>query len=565
VSKYQATGQPCPKCNSSDSMAVYQDGSGYCFSNCGYINKGLVSGEGEQVYSNRTKTYRNSTGNFKMSRWNVEEVNDYPLADLSHRGITREAVQKFSVRQAVKPESGDADRQAIFYPSGKGSGFKRKNALIKKDIELVGDYSGLFGQQVFPRGGKFLVITEGEEDALAMWQAFKSQGKDYTVCSLPNGAGCGGLEKKDAWDYITSFEGVLLVLDNDDQGREGVEKFASLFATEVKLKVAELPEGCKDANDCIKAGKTKELVRACFQAKEYQPELIIPGSDVSYDLVREAIKPGYMFKSFPEFSKKLGGLRDGELGIVMAPPGVGKSTWVAELGYELIKHTDEKVAWMFLEEDLKKATQRLIAIDNNTPLPRYRLNPSVIPEDKARSSYDNLINNGRTWFIDLGPSGRLNVDRLLHMLRYYRSQGVKRFIFDHISILFSHDQRDNERKLIDNVLSEVAAFCAATGSSMVMVAHIRRIDQHYYHNDEVYGAKWLVIDPASARGSGSFEQLAFWIAALEPEKTEDEQKGRVRINIKKNREWGFTGPTDVMKLNQITGRLEICAVPEHDY
>lgn len=555
MSKYTATGQPCPKCGGSDSVGIHSDGSGYCFSNCGYLSVKLLNGS-ESVGVRRR---------MQGSKWDVTEVESFPLADLSHRGIRREAVEKYNVKQAVKPENGDVDKQAIFFPSGKGTGFKRKNCLIKKDIEIVGDYTGLFGQQLFGAGGKFLVITEGEEDALSLWQAFKSQGKDYSVVSLSNGAGCGGVEKKEVWDYITSFQGVLLAFDNDEQGQAGVEKFASLFATEVKLKILSYPDGCKDANDCIKQGKEKELVRACFQSKEYQPEMVIPGTDISYEMTRQPIKKGYKFRLFPEFSAKLGGLRDGEMGIVMAPPGVGKSTWVAEMGYELIKHTNEKVAWMFLEEDLKKATQRLIALDNNVPLPRYRVHPSIISEESAKRSYDELVANGRTWFIDLGPSGRLSVDRLLHLLRYYRSQGVTRFIFDHISILFSHDQRDNERKLIDNILSEVAAFCAATGSTMIIVAHIRRMDQHYYVNDEVYDAKWLYIDPASARGSGSFEQLAFWIAALEPEKTENEQKGRVRINVKKNREWGFTGPTDVVQLNQTTGRLQLCEVPDHDY
>lgn len=500
-----------------------------------------------------------------MSSWNLEEVSKYPVADLSHRGLTREAVERYGVRQAVRPENGEADNQAIFYPAGLGGGWKRKNALTRKDMEVLGDYGGLFGQQVFPRGGRFLVVTEGEEDAVALWQAFKAQGKDYSVVSLPNGAGCGGIEKRDVWDYVTSFQGVLLAFDSDEQGREGAEKFADIYSTEVKLKIAELPDGCKDANDCIKQGKEKQLVRACFQAKEYQPELVIPGSDISFELVRDPIKKGYDLKNYPEFSSKLGGLRDGELGIVMAPPGAGKSTWVAELGYDLIANTDEKVAWLFLEEDLKKATQRLIAIDNNVPLPMYRRKPELISEENARSSYDDLINNGRTWFIDLGTSGRLSVDRLMHLLRYYNAQGVKRFIFDHISILFSHDERDNERKLIDNILSEVAAFCAATGSTVIMVAHIKRFENHIYVNDDIYDAKWLYIDPAAARGSGSFEQLAFWIAALEPEKTENEAKGRVRVNVKKNREWGFTGPADVIELNQNTGRLVKSEVPEHDY
>ncbi len=556
MSKYAQTGQPCPKCGGSDSVGIHHDGSGYCFSNCGYISANVLNGGSEPT----------KKGRFKMaSRWDVQEVAGYPFADLSHRGIKPEAVQKYGVRQPVKPESGEPDRQAIFFPSGKGTGYKRKNSLIKKDVEVVGDYAGLFGQQIFPRGGKFLILTEGEEDALALWQSFKAAGKDYSVCSVPNGASCGGLQKREVWDYITSFDGVLLVFDSDEQGQEGVETFAAMFATEVKLKVAELPEGCKDANDAVKQGKQRELVRACYQAREYQPDMVIPGTDISYDMIREPIKSGYHFKSFPEFSNKLGGLRDGELGIVMAPPGVGKSTWVAEMGYELIKHTDEKVAWLFLEEDLKKATQRLIALDNDVPLPRYRLNPSIIPEDRAKESYNGLINNSRTWFIDLGPSGRLSVDRLLHLLRYYNAQGVKRFIFDHISIIFSHDERDNERKLIDNVLSEVAAFCAATGCTMIMVAHIRRFEQKINVKDEVNDAVWTYIDPSMARGSGSFEQLAFWIAALEPEVTENEEKGRARISIKKNREWGTTGPADIVQMNMSTGRLNKWEAPEYDY
>jgi len=553
--KYSATSQPCPKCGSSDSLALYQDHGGYCFSNCGYISQKQLDGN----------TKKSSHSRRVKSMYNVEEIGDYGLADLSYRGIVSDAVKRYGVRQAVRPEDGEPDKQAIFFPAGLGGGWKRKNALTKKDMEIVGDYGGLFGQSVFTRGGKFAIVTEGEEDALAVWQAYHDKGKDYTVLSLPNGSSCGGLDKREVWDYLTSFEGLLLLFDNDDQGREGVEKFADLYSTEVKLKVGEWPEAIKDANDAIKQGRQGEIYKAVSRAKDYQPEMIIPGSDVCFDMVREPIKPGYKFKTYPEFSRKLGGLRDGELGVVMAPPGVGKSTWVAELGYELITSTEEKVAWLFLEEDLKKATQRLIALDNNVPLEQYRVNPDLVSDEKAKTSYEKLINNGRTWFIDLGPSGRIDVNRLMHILRFYHSQGVTRVIFDHISIVFSHDDNANERKLIDNVLSELAAFCAATGVTVVMVAHIKRFSgPKVYKNDEINNAKWLLVDPDMARGSGAFEQLAFWIASLEPEQTEDETKGRTRISVKKNREYGWTGPCDILKRNQKTGRLETEQI-EYDY
>src|SRR6056297_2802301 len=554
MGKYAQTSLPCPKCGSSDSLALYEDHGGYCFSNCGYISQNYLDGKPTKTsHSRRAK-----------SMYNIEEIKEYGLADLSHRGIVADAVKRYGVRQAVRPEDGERDKQAIFYPAGLGGGWKRKNALTKKDMEIVGDYGGLFGQSVFARGGKFAVVTEGEEDALAVWQAYHDKGKDYMVLSLPNGSSCGGLEKCEVWDYLTSFEGLLLLFDNDEQGREAVEKFANIYSTEVKLKVGEFPEDINDANDAVKQGKQGEIYKAVSRAKTYQPEMIIPGSDVSFDMIREPIKTGHNLRRFPELSRKIGGIRDGELTTVMAPPGVGKSTWVAEVGYELIKHTDEKVAWMFLEEDLKKAAQRLIAIDNDVPLPRYRLDTGIIPESRVKESYDALINNGRTWFISLGASGRLSVDRLLHLLRYYRSQGVTRFIFDHISIVFSHDDRDNERKLIDNVLSEVAAFCAATGSHVILVSHIKRMTQKLYKKDELHDAKWLYIDPAMARGSGSFEQLSFNIVAIEPEQTEDETKGRMRLNVKKSREWGFTGAADVLRMNPSTGRLEAEQM-EYDY
>ena len=42
MGKYQKTGQPCPKCGGSDSVGIHHDGSGYCFSNCGYISQNYL-------------------------------------------------------------------------------------------------------------------------------------------------------------------------------------------------------------------------------------------------------------------------------------------------------------------------------------------------------------------------------------------------------------------------------------------------------------------------------------------------------------------------------------------
>ena len=546
MSKYAQTNLPCPRCGSSDSMATFHDHGGMCFSGCGFIKQHEIDGSPAPT---QTKTRR-------ASMYELSDVREYPLADLSHRGIKKDTVEKYQVRQAMRQQDGEADDKAIFFPAGVTQGFKRKNAQNKRDMEILGEYKGLFGQHIFPQGGKFAIITEGEEDAMCVWQAYHERGKNYTVLSLPNGSGAGGIEKKEVWDYLCSFEGVLLLFDNDEPGREAEEKFADLYATETHIKIGHWPSDINDANDAIQKGRQGDIYQTVSRATEYQPEMVVPGSEITLDMVSTPIKPGYHIKRFPDFSRAIGGIRDGELTTVLAPSGVGKSTWAAEIGYELIKHTNEKVAWLFLEENLKKATQRLIALDNNTPLPLYRLNPDRIGQENIRKSYDALINNNRTWFIDLGNSGRINLDRLLHLLRYYASQGVTRIIFDHISIVFSHDERNDERKLIDNVLSEIAAFCAATGVHLIMVAHIKRMNNKMYIKDEANDASWLIIDPDSARGSGTFEQLSFNLVAIEPEYMEDGTRGRSRLNVKKSREWGIVGPQDIIRMDPKTGRME---------
>ena len=47
----------------------------------------------------------------------------------------------------------------------------------------------LFGQQLFSAGGRYITITEGEYDALAVHQMFDSK---YPVVSIRNGAASAG-------------------------------------------------------------------------------------------------------------------------------------------------------------------------------------------------------------------------------------------------------------------------------------------------------------------------------------------------------------------------------------
>jgi twinkle protein len=539
MSKWTGNG-PCEKCGSSDGKWHDKKGGAYCFACERYFSP-----------DNKQQSEKQSMSN--NSRWSIEEIDGFPVADLTSRGITPETCRKYGVVQAMNPQTGQPDKH-VFFPSGSGDGYKRRNLRQKSDMEIVGNYKSLFGQDKFKAGGKFLVITEGEIDALSVWQMWHERDKDYSVVSIPNGSGLGGIDRKDVYDYITSFTGVLLVFDQDEQGRAAIDRFAEIYGPSVAIKYVEFD--AKDPNELLVEGRQGEFFQAVSRAKKYQPETIVDGADIGFDEISAPIQPGHFFQRFPEFSERLGGARKGELTTVLAPPGVGKSTFCAELGYDIIKRTGENVAWLFLEETTAKAAQRLIALDNDVPLAQYRLNPGMVGEEARRASYQNLVDNGRTKFIKL-QHGMLNKERLLPLLRWYvYVNGVNYIILDHISLIFSADEGDNERKLIDNTMHDLAAFVTETGVGLIVVAHIKRMNQKIYAKDKENDAQWLLIDPDMARGSGAFEQLSWNLVALEPEYMENGEKGRTRIRILKNREHGSLGPTDIYRMNRSTGRLE---------
>ena len=78
---------------------------------------------------------------------------------------------------------------------------------------------GFFGYHTIPTNAKEIVITEGEYDAMAVYQATK-----MPAISLPNG--CRNLPVE-LLPLIERFDKIYLWMDNDGPGQEGAEKFAN--------------------------------------------------------------------------------------------------------------------------------------------------------------------------------------------------------------------------------------------------------------------------------------------------------------------------------------------------
>ena len=127
---------------------------------------------------------------------------------------------------------------------------------------MVTQGNELFGQTQ-ATGGKTLVITEGELDALAVSESiYKHYGRRYPVVSLPSATGTNTILKQR--EFVRSFESVVLMFDNDEAGEKAIENAAKIIGIG-KVKIAKLKE--KDPCDELIKHGFKSILEAYWNAK----------------------------------------------------------------------------------------------------------------------------------------------------------------------------------------------------------------------------------------------------------------------------------------------------------
>ena len=74
---------------------------------------------------------------------------------------------------------------------------------------------------------KKITICEGEIDAMSVSEMVAP--KRYPIVSVRTGAAGAVTDCKKQYEYINSFEQILLCFDNDEPGREASRRVAELF------------------------------------------------------------------------------------------------------------------------------------------------------------------------------------------------------------------------------------------------------------------------------------------------------------------------------------------------
>ena len=510
---------PCDQCGSRDNGAMYSDGHVYCFG-CGAWSGG--DGEAPTYVPERPNDPNLINGTFQALRT---------------RKLTEETCRKFGY--TVGKYKGQTVQLAT-YRDKKGRPVAQKVRTKDKDFSVVGNGRDmtLFGSHLWSNG-KILVICEGEIDAMSVSQM---QNHKWPTVSLPNGAKAAKKALLSNYDYVTSFESVVLMFDNDEPGREAAIECAEALPIGL-CKIANLGEH-KDANEALVKGDAQTVIQAIFQAKLHRPDGIVAAADLREVIgVGDAVSPiSYPYSKLNDITK---GLRLGSLVTIAAGSGVGKSTFVRELMYH-VQQSGFPIGMMMLEESTKRTAQGLVGLHMNKNI---TVDVEGTSEDAIVEAFDDMRKAGEFYLFD--HFGSTDLDVIVNRIRYMnKALGCQVICLDHISILISGltSGVNDERRLVDDIMTRLRVEVQALGICLILVSHLRRPQGDKGHEG---GAQ---VSLSQLRGSHAIAQLADTCIGLNVD-AEDPTSGKRHIVVLKNRHTGELGPAGVLRYDLETGRL----------
>lgn len=534
--------EACPCGLSSDAVAVYREQNGeeskFCFRCWELIQKATDEGDYEEPM-------------------NLEEALKLPFGELPDRGIRSDVAERYGVRIEYDPKTGEPSR--YLFPVTRNSqivGFKARklNPQSKRDkYEGIGNISNpdFFGRPLVGDSGKYVIVTEGEIDALSVYQMLSDRGRNYRVVSLPHGANTKDVRNNLEW--LNSFEYVVLCFDQDDPGKQAADRVAELL-TPGKTKIVQFSE--KDANQMLQEGKTGEFWTALTNARTKTPDGIVSIQDMYDRLInRPAIECFEYPEDWSEINSKTYGIRLGELDTWTGGTSIGKSLILKTIMHNILQRTNHSVGAIYLEESAEETVEDLMTLQSGV---RFKL-PDIRSQYPPGSDFYNKV------FQEVAGSNRVHLfdhfgsvsedAKLLQRIRYMANGLGCKFIFlDHLTIVVSEfaDEGD-ERAKIDSIMTKLKRLTQELNIWLGLAVHLRKAQGSGSSFEE---GEVPTLD--DLRGSGGIKQLSNSVFAVSRDLTHPDPRVRNQshLHVLKCRFTGETGQADTLEFDPQTGGLQ---------
>src|SRR6185369_2710703 len=422
---------PCEACGSSDAKCVYSDGHGYCFS-C-------------QHYFPGNKEFMNEDFTYEYLPW---------------RGVDKTTFQSYDVRTKID-STGKPIELGFKYPN---DSFKVRS-FAEKSFRSVGDISraGLFGRNKFSAGShKYVTITEGELDALSLYQVLRSP----VVSVRSSSSAVMDCTADRSW--LNAFERVYLCFDGDGPGREAAARVARLFDYN-KVYDVKFPGGDrKDANDYLRAGDSDTLRNLWSNARKYLPETIVSDLGTFKEILSGKPQRGVPWP-WPTIDYMTYGIRKGETVLITAPEGVGKTEVCHALEYQFLKKTQDAVSAIYIEEPKKRHLQALAGLELRQPV---HLPDCDVGGDKIYAALQSVVGQDDRLHL-YSHFGSDDPDVILDTIRFcVASRACGYVILDHISMVVSGLASKAATDALDYLSTRLEMMVKELDFALILVSHV---------------------------------------------------------------------------------------------
>ena len=324
----------------------------------------------------------------------------------------------------------------------------------------TGKQSDLSGQHKFTSGGKYLLIVGGEEDKCAAFQMLRdyqeSKGNDdfnpVAVVSPTTGESCAD-QVAAQYEFIDSFDVVILGLDNDEAGQEAMRVAAEKLPQD-KLRIVKWSDN--DPNNMLLEGRERQFLRDFYGAKDYT-DTGVKSSDGLMDEVRDFLKIKKL--TLPDYMHKLqenmrGGIAFCRVVNVIADTSVGKSSHINNKVYHWIMNTDSTVGVISLEATAAEYAMEMLSIHLEHNLNWYKSGDDVLEyldNPEVQKQYEELFTlpDGRPRFyiVDEREGKISTVEKQIQ--RMHKQYGVDVVVIDVLSdLLRSLDNSEQDKHMM---------------------------------------------------------------------------------------------------------------------
>lgn len=320
----------------------------------------------------------------------------------------------------------------------------------------AGGTTGLFGSWRLTGHELCIVVVESELDAVAVWSM-----------GYPAVAIAGSKNWSDAWlEYFESAEEIILAGDTDDAGVDAMLKVAEKVGV-WRCRMLAWPDNVKDAAEFIERGGSalefRELVET---AKVLKGRVWLSGADFVdiVECIRLRGPDVYGIKTgWSGLDTLLGGVRPGEVTVVTADTGSGKSMFCSEWSLRMAEMRVPSALASF-ELGSEEVVSRVL-----TQVAKKSLY-SFLEDTLALQSVISNVSSVPFYFLDL--RGSIAMDDLRAVLKWgVVRYGVRFIVLDHLHYFMRVNDWSHERQEIDHWVRTLCQWAEEWSTHIVLVVH----------------------------------------------------------------------------------------------